>query len=430
MLTVVADMRKPILLITANVGSLFEDTTNLRKNWLTKIVQTIRTADPIFVALHLQEIGGKHFQLHSREVPNVINELYDLLQPDYTSCLALLDLDFNVVEEYTALGSVFFIHQSAFHSIQLYRFGKSKFKRIKQNALQIKQDLRNCKKIRKEKFPRELWPVITWGRKGYLHTRWSINGIYLDLINLHLFHDDSNLLTFQNPSLYSANRKKAMEFVLEKYSSNCSDKSEKPALLFIFGDFNFRLNASSFLKKITSKTTQFNVENGTGEESPGCSADDSDPSLRSNPNSYSHLNHADHLTRQLSAIEFRRPEEQDEQSYVLRIEKKRFDFCEPTHFTTNWQSFRADDQEPGAFSLNEARINFPPTYPWSEDPVEFNSFMNTRAPAWCDRILMNTEAWHYVSKDAKHVYNSIGKSACMGDHKPVYLTFSLASKSS
>jgi hypothetical protein len=71
---------------------------------------------------------------------------------------------------------------------------------------------------------------------------------YLDLINLHLFHDDSNLLAIQNPSLYSANRKKAMEFVLQRYSSSCLTEEEKPALLFVFGDFNFRLNASSFLK--------------------------------------------------------------------------------------------------------------------------------------------------------------------------------------
>lgn len=43
--------------------------------------------------------------------------------------------------------------------------------------------------------------------------------------------------------------------------------------------------------------------------------------------------------------------------------------------------------------------------------------MNTRAPAWCDRVLMNQEAWNQVSKDPKHVYNSIGQKVCMGDHK-------------
>lgn len=39
-LTIVADLRNPVLLITANVGSLFED-TSLRKNWLGKLVQVI-----------------------------------------------------------------------------------------------------------------------------------------------------------------------------------------------------------------------------------------------------------------------------------------------------------------------------------------------------------------------------------------------------
>lgn len=46
----------------------------------------------------------------------------------------------------------------------------------------------------------------------------------------------------------------------------------------------------------------------------------------------------------------------------------------------SWQGFREDDQEPNAFSLKEARINFPPTYPWSEDPLDFGNLMNTRAP--------------------------------------------------
>jgi hypothetical protein len=74
------------------------------------------------------------------------------------------------------------------------------------------------------------------------------NFSHLDLINIHLFHDDSNLLTLQNPSLYSTNRKKAMDFVLERYSMQCSNQNDKAALLFIFGDFNFRLNSDSFLK--------------------------------------------------------------------------------------------------------------------------------------------------------------------------------------
>lgn len=125
----------------------------------------------------MQEIGGKEFKLNTPRVPVVINELYALLKEDYSSAMALLDLDYNAQEEYTALGSVFFVHNSAFNSIKMWRFGKSKFKRLKQNVIQIKQDLKGCKKMRKEKFPRELWPVVRWGRKGYLHTRWDIGGM-------------------------------------------------------------------------------------------------------------------------------------------------------------------------------------------------------------------------------------------------------------
>lgn len=42
-----------------------------------------------------------------------------------------------------------------------------------------------------------------------------------------------------------------MEFVLNKYGVFCSStENGQAALLFVFGDFNFRLNASSFLEVI------------------------------------------------------------------------------------------------------------------------------------------------------------------------------------
>jgi inositol-1,4,5-trisphosphate 5-phosphatase len=48
---------------------------------------------------------------------------------------------------------------------------------------------------RKEKFSRDFWPSFRWGRKGYLHTRWMLGKErrVVDLINIHLFHDESNL---------------------------------------------------------------------------------------------------------------------------------------------------------------------------------------------------------------------------------------------
>lgn len=128
---------------------------------------------------------------------------------------------------------------------------------------------------------------------------------------------------------------------------------------------------------------------------------------------------------------------------ILRIEKKRFDYLNKNRFIDDWKKFREDDRESVEFALKEVEIAFPPTYPWSEDPQRHFELMNTRAPAWCDRVLMNEEAWRLVSADESRTYTSLGISAntspafsngtflgmdaCVGDHKPVMLSFSCGS---
>jgi hypothetical protein len=39
-----------------------------------------------------------------------------------------------------------------------------------------------------------------WSRKGFLRTRWSLNGTVFDLINIHLFHDASNFIAMESVS--------------------------------------------------------------------------------------------------------------------------------------------------------------------------------------------------------------------------------------
>lgn len=41
---------------------------------------------------------------------------------------------------------------------------------------------------------------------------------------------------------------------------------------------------------------------------------------------------------------------------------------------------------------------FPLSYPYSEDSSQGKQYMNTRCPAWCDRILMSSSARDLVSK--------------------------------
>ncbi|XP_076746578.1 inositol polyphosphate-5-phosphatase A isoform X2 [Maylandia zebra] len=89
------------------------------------------------------------------------------------------------------------------------------------------------------------------------------------------------------------------------------------------------------------------------------------------------------------------------------------------------------DKEVAAFDdvIREEDIKFPPSYPYSEEHAKPTQYMNTRCPAWCDRILMSHTAQDLIHRrddgEKSVVYNTMGPNVCMGDHKPVFLSFSL-----
>jgi inositol-1,4,5-trisphosphate 5-phosphatase len=91
------------------------------------------------------------------------------------------------------------------------------------------------------------------------------------------------------------------------------------------------------------------------------------------------------------------------------------------------------DQERQHFqSLQELPITFQPSYPFIEDVdvEDGNCYMDKRCPAWCDRITMNESGLNVVKKSPLGcMYNMIGKQTCVGDHKPVYMFFTVASTS-
>lgn len=74
--------------------------------------------------------------------------------------------------------------------------------------------------------------------------------------------------------------------------------------------------------------------------------------------------------------------------------------------------------------LVELDIKFPPSYPFMEDLINYEQYMESRCPAWCDRVLMSQGLSSSLNAESQ-VYDMIGKQACMGDHKPVYLFYSV-----
>lgn len=77
------------------------------------------------------------------------------------------------------------------------------------------------------------------------------------------------------------------------------------------------------------------------------------------------------------------------------------------------------DKELEAFedTLTEFPVSFPPSYPFEEKLSEATSYMQTRCPAWCDRVLLSKTAKKLISETDKVEYNLLGFDTCMGDHK-------------
>jgi inositol-1,4,5-trisphosphate 5-phosphatase len=112
---------------------------------------------------------------------------------------------------------------------------------------------------------------------------------------------------------------------------------------------------------------------------------------------------------------------------VLTVMRKSFVLAEDDTFTKKYMELRKFDKESEHFSmLSEVEIAFQPSYPFSEDVQQGRKYMQKRCPAWCDRILMNTEALKFVEESPiEPEYSIMGKEVSVGDHKPVYLLFDL-----
>ena len=112
----------------------------------------------------------------------------------------------------------------------------------------------------KHKFPLSFFPEGKWSRKGYLRTRWKLltpshEAAFqiFDLVNVHLFHDASNLKSVEKtPSIYVNFRERALVHTLDRVQNTLGSHELPPrAPLFIFGDFNFRLEGKSVVRKLT-----------------------------------------------------------------------------------------------------------------------------------------------------------------------------------
>ncbi|XP_041369413.1 inositol polyphosphate-5-phosphatase A-like isoform X2 [Gigantopelta aegis] len=376
-----------ILLVSANVGSIFEEPEVMFKPWLKAFLQSIDHLQPGLVAVHCQEVGGKNYEASMQHVNQFVKNLLacETLKK-YDRARIFLDEDYTAADKFTALGNLYFVHESI-EDVLIWDFTECKFLLVEGREV-LSGNIENIAVKEKAKFPQHFFPEFKWSRKGFLRTRWSINNCIFDLVNIHLFHDASNIIAMQSsPSVYSGNRQQALLHTLQRFET---DKYDKVPLI-MFGDYNFRLDTHLLIQELTAKA-QSELTKGKKD--------------------------------QVNKIVYT---EEGNGKIVLTVETKGFDYHDKHSdlFFNSTKWLHQYDTEFQSFSdrLYEYAINFPPSYPFSEDVNDGQSYMKTRCPSWCDRILLSHSVKDIILQDDNHTpqYNIIGKEVCMGDHKPVYL---------
>ncbi|XP_053677983.1 uncharacterized protein LOC128728387 [Anopheles nili] len=395
----------PILLVTANVGSVFEDPSNLLHLWIREFLNHVAERQPAFLALHLQEVGGKTYEKSMEYVQEFIKQLCESEELcNYNRIRVYLDEDYNSAEHFTALGNLYFVH-SSINYVSMWNFLTHEWDSVEGKNIHT-GSIETVATKEKAKFPQQFFPECKWSRKGFLRTRWFLNGTVFDLVNIHLFHDASNLEACEEyPSVYCKSRRRALVHTLERFHK---DTVNRPVPYFVFGDFNFRCDTEGVIKKLTEDLTMHRVHNTKNDS---------------------------------TKVQYR----DSAGSNVLTVGKKEFFHCDQSTFKENW--LRQFDRELDSLRsiLYEYPITFPPSYPFEEDPSQPDAYMATRCPAWCDRILISPAARKLISDERAFAgtglsnnqsdknpgaviavnYGIIGENVCMGDHKPVFLSIKI-----
>ncbi|XP_026735065.1 type I inositol 1,4,5-trisphosphate 5-phosphatase-like isoform X2 [Trichoplusia ni] len=364
----------PLLLVTANVGSIFEDPSVMLPIWTSEFLQAVSRMDPKFIALHLQEVGGKAYEKSMQYVQDFVQRLCDCPELRlFDKIRIFLDEDFSSPEKFTALGNMYFAH-SSLTDLKIWDFELKAYV----DAVGKEIHTGNIEKVttkEKAKFPQHFFPECKWSRKGFLRTRWWVRGTAVEFVNIHLFHDASNLLAIEPfPSVYCRSRRRALRHTLRHLHSDVN-----AAPYFIFGDFNFRADTAGVVKKVTEDLSASRLQNGANVDS--------------------------------SRLQYRAAADG---RVVLTIGKKEFAHVDHQKiFREPWLQRYDRELEALRPHLYEFPVKFPPSYPFEEDVHLPTHYMKTRCPAWCDRILLSQSARLLLqhadaarTNDSRHVHAS------------------------
>eukprot|EP00300_Choanocystis_sp_HF-7_P015203 c18969_g1_i5.p1 GENE.c18969_g1_i5~~c18969_g1_i5.p1 ORF type:complete len:768 (+),score=161.55 c18969_g1_i5:42-2345(+) len=232
-------------LTSVNLGGYFDDqvdTERLTTNLIIPIKTVAVASGANLIVIHFQELGGKNKVVAG--VPMIQDIFIDRFRKaGFWSSGILADLDSNG-NDFTALGSIVFLEAKLAAQAKIFNFNTlSYMSAMKLDTMDDSTKFGSvCQHMRIAFGPKKT-------RKGFLHTKWLIPPFPkpVNLVNVHLIHDESNLVSAVNefPSVYSIKRLRALNAILRFVQETDQD------CMFLFGDFNFRLDLHRFVPWIS-----------------------------------------------------------------------------------------------------------------------------------------------------------------------------------
>ncbi|KAI5639443.1 type I inositol 1,4,5-trisphosphate 5-phosphatase [Phthorimaea operculella] len=437
----------PMLLITANVGSIFEEPSVMLPIWTSEFLAAVSRMDPKFIALHLQEVGGKAYEKSMQYVQDFVERLCGCPELRlYDKIRIFLDEDFSAPDKFTALGNMYFAHSSLtelkiwdwdlgeyvpvigkeVHSGNIEKVStkeKAKFPQhffpealgnmyfahssltelkiwdwdLGEYVPVIGKEVHsgNIEKVstkEKAKFPQHFFPECKWSRKGFLRTRWVIRGTAVEFINIHLMIRGTAVEFINIHLFHDASNLLACEPFPSVYC-----RSRRRALRHTLRHIHSDVNAAPYFifGDFNFRTDTGGVVKKLTEELTAC-----------------RIQNGDKVDS--SKLQYR---SKTDDKVVLTVGKKEFSHSDhQTIFREPWLQRFDRELEALRPHLYEFPVKFPPTYPFEEDAALPTDYMKTRCPSWCDRVLLSQAARLLIAgadrterverPDNRHLHNS------------------------
>ena len=205
-ITLTAEEKLSVLLLTQNIAGLFDDIPTFGPAWIQGVAALVQRKDADFLAIRMQEVGGSAYK---KQGVSSAAQLAQLISAAFAAefwCSGLF-LNADVEKDFSALGSIFLVRKAKKAFVRVWKFGEEggggsggewtaiADEPIASDPAGFALPTSHCRHAR---FADSTFPIIAnWSRKGYLHTRWKVGAAPLELINVHLFHEDSNLTALQ-----------------------------------------------------------------------------------------------------------------------------------------------------------------------------------------------------------------------------------------